>query len=174
MKKLLLLLLILLLALSSISALNEDLSDAITINFTAGLVVNVGFSSRYVSSMVYPSSDILSEAVSFTLDTSTGYFSTGPFYVFAQVFSPNITVDISGTSLAYGDNNSLSWTNTTTDLTLTSSSNGSSVNIVKLSGEAEPVSVCKELNLQINGLTNSTDWNGEYTGTLTLNIKSTS
>ena len=172
MKKLLLMLLILLLALSSISALNEDLSDAITINFTAGLVANVGFSSRYVSSMVYPSSDILSEAVSFTLDTSTGYFSTGPFYVFAQVFSPNITVDISGAPLTYGDNNSLSWTNTTTDLTL--SSNRSSVNIVNLSETAEPVSVCKELNLQIDGLTDSTDWNGEYTGTLTLNIKSTS
>lgn len=171
MKKLLLLLLILLLALSSISALNEDLTDAITINFTAGLVANVGFSSRYVSSMVYPSSDILSETVSFTLDTSTGYFSTGPFYVFAQVFSPNITVDVSGAPLTY-NNDSLSWTNTTTDLTL--SSNGSSVNIVTLSGEAEPVSVCKELNFQIDKLTDSTDWNGEYTGTLTLNIKSTS
>ena len=100
MKRIILILCLGIIALSSVFALNATPSSSIQLNFTAGLIANMGFTSRKVEGMVYPSANILDEARSFSFNEKTGKFETGDFYVFCQVFSAEIKeIQLGGTAL---------------------------------------------------------------------------
>lgn len=154
------------------SAISSVPDSRLSLNFTAGLIANFGFSDRYVSSMVYPESNLLQydnedrTALSFSYDYDSGTFSTDSFYVFCQMFSTEAKVSLSGTSLTNG-NMELEWQNAASGITLDSS--GEEVDITP---ENIPGVTCYELVLRINKIpdSDSINWDATYTGSLVLTI----
>ena len=163
-------------AIYSVFALNATPSSSIQLNFTAGLIANMGFSSRKVEGMVYPSANILNEARSFSFNEKTGKFETGDFYVFCQVFSADISeIKLSGTSLQNEDGSSLiGWENTTADVSFSSENEKNKATLYSYSkSESETFSPdyrCLMLNLRLEDIKENVAWDAEYSGSLTLTI----
>lgn len=181
MKRIILILCLALIAISSVFALNATPSSSIELNFTAGLIANMGFSSRKVEGMVYPSANILNEARSFSFNEKTGKFETGDFYVFCQVFSADISeIKLSGESLTLSNNDttnanvsSIGWVNTvnTTADTPFSSKDGENEAIIYSRPETfSPDYSCLMLNLRLEDIKENVAWDAEYSGSLTLTI----
>ena len=75
---------------------------SIPVEFTAGRTHNIGFSESMLSSTIAPESSL--ESVSFSVDSDFLYYSTGPFYMYLQLFTPyRVRVYIEATALT-GDN----------------------------------------------------------------------
>lgn len=161
---------------SSVFALNATPSSSIQLNFTAGLIANMGFSSRKVEGMVYPSANILDEARSFSFNEKTGKFETGDFYVFCQVFSAEIKeIQLDGTALSTTNgNSSIGWENTTADESFPTSEDGEKEAIILYSKpESETFSPdyrCLMLNLRLDDIGEDVAWDAEYSGSLILTI----
>ena len=175
MKKVLLIVTIFLISISSLFSAT-DTRSTLELQFTAGLIVNIGFTNKAVSDMIYPEENLLKDDISFTYNSSTSRFETDEFYVFAQVFSPNIaSISLEGTRL-YKDGDStstsyLSWTNTSA-LSFNTTNGTSSVDIyTKPSDQVfTPSYESYSLKLRINRIPSSIDWTSEYKGTLTIKI----
>ena len=153
------------------SAISSVPDSRLSLNFTAGIIANFGFSDRYVSSMVYPESNLLQydnenkTALSFSYDYDSGTFSTDSFYVFCQMFSTEAKVTLAGNPLTSADK-SLEWQNATSDIALNSS--GKEVDITP---ENIPGVTCYELMLRIKKIPEDIDvWNATYNGSLVLTI----
>lgn len=174
MKKLSLIFILFIMFLVPLFAVVTPPPDSIlTLDFTAGLIANLGFSSRSVSSMVYPSDSILSAPLEFEFNSSTGYFETDTFYVFCQVFSQDVKVSLKGTKLTSGSY-SLDWVNTTSDIVLSIDNNGTfSYENVDVTPDTIPDVNCYELKLRIDEIPEDINWTGEYSGSLTITITST-
>lgn len=178
MKRIILILCLALIAISSVFALNATPSSSIQLNFTAGLIANMGFSSRKVEGMVYPSANILNEARSFSFNEKTGKFETGDFYVFCQVFSAEIKeIQLDGTALSTTNgNSSIGWKNTTADASFSTSEDedGEKEAIILYSKpKSEPFSPdyrCLMLNLRLEDIRENVAWDAEYSGSLILTI----
>ena len=143
----------------------DTMTASFNINFTAGLIANMGFSSSAISNMVYPSDAILKNNVVFDFNEAKGNIETDSFYVFCQIFNPNTKVSISGSALT-SDSDSLTWTNTASGFTFSSSSE----NVILLETGTSPDYACYELNLKIDKITENTNWQANYEGSLTLTI----
>lgn len=183
MKRIILILCLGIIAISSVFALNATPSSSIQLNFTAGLIANMGFSSRKVEGMVYPSANILNEARSFSFNEKTGKFETGDFYVFCQVFSADISeIKLSGEALTLSNNDttnanvsSIGWVNTTADASFSSSKDGENKAIILYSSPPKsetfsPDYSCLMLNLRLEDIKENVAWDAEYSGSLTLTI----
>lgn len=170
---------------SSVFALNATPSTSIELNFTAGLIANMGFTSRKVEGMIYPSANILNENRSFSFNEKTGKFETGDFYVFCQVFSADISeIKLSGEALTLSNNDttnandsSIGWVNTTADASSFSSSSEDGENEAILysysksdSESFSPDYRCLMLNLRLEDISENVAWDAEYSGSLTLTI----
>lgn len=166
-KKVILLVMILIFTIFPSFAISP-MSASLNIDFTAGLVANIGFSDRSVSSMVYPAENILKNGKVFSYNPNTGYYETDTFYVFCQIFKPNTKVTLTGSALSDG-NNSLNWTNIASGLNLNSAT-ATSVDLLEIT--TTPDHACYELKLRINAITPETNWQSEYRGNLTLTISS--
>ena len=177
MKKILTSFMLILISISSLFSIT-DTRSTLELQFTAGLIVNIGFTNKAVSDMIYPEENLLKDDISFTYNSSTSRFETDEFYVFAQVFSPNIaSISLEGTRLykVVGEStdytSDLSWTNTTS-LSLNTENGISSVDIYKKPSDQDftPSYESYSLKLRINRIPSSIDWTSEYKGTLTIKI----
>lgn len=159
---------------TSVFAFNPVSPSIFTIDFTAGLVANLGFSTKEVSSMVYPSDSILNNGLKFVFNPATERFETGSFYVFCQVFSQKISsVSLKGTKLMNNNQNStIEWSDTLKELSFSSDKDGNYIaTIINSKGSYTPPALyCYELNLQISNIPSNVSWTDSYSGTLTLNI----
>lgn len=177
MKKIILFLMFFMMIITSIFAFNPVSPSIFTIDFTAGLVANLGFSTKEVSSMIYPSDTILTNELKFVFNPATERFETGSFYVFCQAFSTKISsVSLTGTKLKSTDNpNSakIDWKDTIQEIPFsvdTTSGEYSATIINRDSSYNPPELYCYELNLQISNIPSGVNWSDTYSGTLTLNI----
>lgn len=177
MKKIILFLMFFMMIITSIFAFNPVSPSIFTIDFTAGLVANLGFSTKEVSSMIYPSDTILTNELKFVFNPATEKFETGSFYVFCQAFSKKISsVSLKGTKLESTDNpNSakIDWKDTIQEISSsvdTTSGEYSATIINRDSSYNPPELYCYELNLQISNIPSGVNWSDTYSGTLTLNI----
>ena len=154
-------------------ALQSDVPTAnLTVNFTAGLIANAGFSSANVQSMLYPESSILTEALVFDYDYSTRRIETGSFFVFAQIFQPGVQVTLKGSPLKKTDEtSSISWQS---DGDMQIVSNGNEMEVLSVSSDGKPAFRSAELNLYIPNIPSGLNWseNVDYSGSLTLTVKS--
>lgn len=174
MKRIILILCLGIIAISSVFALNATPSSSIELNFTAGLIANMGFSSRKVEGMVYPSANILNEVRSFSFNEKTGKFETGDFYVFCQVFSAEIKeIQLGGTALSTtnGNDSSIGWENTTADVSFSSENEKNEATLYSKSSEPfSPDYRCLMLNLRLEDIDENVAWDAEYSGSLILTI----
>lgn len=173
MKKTLTILLVFILSISPIFSLETPPNSSLTLNFTAGLVINLGFSSRNVTSLIYPEESVITEDLEFTYNEENSRFETDTFYIFSQVFSSNITkVEFSGTNLTNSSNGiSWSWSNDTSDITYTSGSAAVNVYSNPTNTEFSPTVTSHEMKLVIERMPdNISSWSDTYTGSITLTI----
>ena len=161
---------------TSLFAFNPVSPSIFTIDFTAGLVANLGFSTKEVSSMIYPSDTILANELKFVFNPATERFETGSFYVFCQAFSTKISsVSLTGTKLKSTDNpensDMIDWNDTIKEISFSESDGIYSATIINSTGSYTPPELyCYELNLQISNIPSGVNWSDTYSGTLTLNI----
>lgn len=174
MKKIILFLMFFVMIITSIFAFNPVSPSIFTIDFTAGLVANLGFSTKEVSSMIYPSDTLLSNELKFVFNPATERFETGSFYVFCQAFSPDISsVSLKGTKLTNttNSNSTIDWNDTIKEISFSESDGIYSATIINSTGSYTPPELfCYEMNLQISNIPAGVNWSESYSGTLTLNI----
>lgn len=178
MKRIFLLILLIFILISSAFAIASEPSEVLELNFTAGLIANMGFSSQNVNGMIYPSSSILKEGKTFEFNRSTEGFETGDFYVFCQVFSSDIkAITLRGEPLKnLNDENSaaLNWQNTTGAKFSSSSDNQLNLYTKDTSNDNgfSPMYNSVMLNLRLGDITSGISWSDSYSGQLILNIVS--
>ena len=177
MKKIILIMIVFTCCVASIFSFNPVSPSVFTIDFTAGLIANLGFTSKSVSSMIYPSDTILTDSLAFTFNPATERFETGTFYVFCQVFSPDVSsVSLKGTRLKSDSETSsieIEWIDTINQLKFTTTDTGYEATIIGSETSVEPPKLyCYEMNLQISRIPEGADWSKAYSGSLTLNIVS--
>ncbi len=85
-KSLLMVLAIVLISLSALSAATEYV-QSIPVSFSYDIVANYGFSGRKVFGLIYPEGI---DEIYFTLDRKTGKIKTPDFWMYYQVFTPDL------------------------------------------------------------------------------------
>lgn len=172
MKKILLLIIIIIFVSFSLLA---EIKARVPVGFTSGRTHNIGFSTSRVSGSMEPDTKL--ETVTFSVSSDFSSYTTGPFYMYLQLFTTYpVRVKISkATPLLINKTNGIGYTN--------SGSNTSSFKRVEASSDSEKISLFEESKISYTmPRTYNFEFNfsvpveaikstSEYTGTITIGLE---